>query len=152
MCNLIVYVIWLFIHHAYSDCVSRIFTVSMCDFRWGWKEIKSLIFSLGNTGRSLERCELPQSRLPVWSVENLETLYRQAQSQGHYAIERLDRHRSSERHRRSSALFHNCILLPSAGHENNTALPETDKWFSSPSHFSSFFTVQLLFKCRFVAW
>ena len=61
MCNLIVYVIWLFIHHAYSDCVSRIFTVSMCDFRWGWKEIKSLIFSLGNTGRSLERCELPQS-------------------------------------------------------------------------------------------
>ena len=27
------------------------------------------------------------------------------------------------------------------GHENDTTQPKTDKWLSSPSHFSSFFTV-----------
>ena len=26
-------------------------------------------------------------------------------------------------------------ILPSTGRENNTAQPETDQWFSSPSHF-----------------
>ena len=29
-------------------------------------------------------------------------------------------------------------ILPSTGQENNTAQPKTDKWFSFPSHFSSF--------------
>ena len=29
---------------------------------------------------------------------------------------------------------------------------KTDKWFSSPSHFSMFLTVYLLFMCCFVAW
>ena len=29
--------------------------------------------------------------------------------------------------------------------------PQKDKWIISPSHFSSFFTVYLLFKCRIVA-
>ena len=29
---------------------------------------------------------------------------------------------------------------------------KTDKWFSSPSHFSMFLTVYLLFRCCFVAW
>ena len=31
------------------------------------------------------------------------------------------------------------------------AQPKKDKWISSPSHFSSFFTVYLLLKCCFVA-
>ena len=36
------------------------------------------------------------------------------------------------------------ILGVITGQENNTAQPKTDKWFSSPSHFSSFFS---LFDC-----
>ena len=35
-------------------------------------------------------------------------------------------------------------------HENSIAQPKTDKLLTSPSHFSSFFTVELLFKCRLV--
>ena len=33
------------------------------------------------------------------------------------------------------------VLLASTGQENNTAQPKTDKWFSFPSHFSSFFAI-----------
>ena len=43
-------------------------------------------------------------------------------------------------------------LLPITEQKTNTAQPNTDKWLSSPSHFSTFFTVSLLFKCCFVAW
>ena len=50
-----------------------------------------------------------------------------------------------------SALEQIHCALPSTGHENNTVQPKTDVCLSSPSHFSSFFTVQLLFKCHFVA-
>ena len=44
---------------------------------------------------------------------------------------------------RSLGLKENAELsvLPSTGHETNTAQPKTDKWLSSPSHSSSFFTV-----------
>ena len=33
------------------------------------------------------------------------------------------------------------VIFPSTGHENNIAQPKVDKWFSSSSYFSSFFTV-----------
>ena len=33
----------------------------------------------------------------------------------------------------------NLQIRPSTGLENNTAQPKTDKWFSSTSHFSSFY-------------
>ena len=49
-------------------------------------------------------------------------------------------------------IFGHASILPSIGQENSVAQPKTDKWFSFSSHFSSFFTVQLLFNCRFVAW
>ena len=42
--------------------------------------------------------------------------------------------------------------IPSTGHENNTAQPEAGKRLSSPSYFSSFFTILLLSKCCTVAW
>ena len=32
-------------------------------------------------------------------------------------------------------------ILPSTGQENNIAQPKTDKWFSSPSQFSTFFII-----------
>ena len=32
-------------------------------------------------------------------------------------------------------------ILPSTGHEKNTVQPITDKWLSSPSHFTSFYSV-----------
>ena len=53
--------------------------------------------------------------------------------------------------------YYDCIIdchakiLPSTGYENNIAQTKTDRWLRSPSHFSSFFTVKLLFKCHFVA-
>ena len=37
------------------------------------------------------------------------------------------------------------------GHENNIVQPKPSKRFSSTSHFSLFSTVELLFKCHFVA-
>ena len=45
--------------------------------------------------------------------------------------------------------YHYC--LPSTGHGNNMAQSKVDKFLSLTSHLSPFFTVYLLFKCRFVA-
>ena len=41
------------------------------------------------------------------------------------------------------------LILPSIGQENNTARLKTDKWFSFPSHLSSFFTVYLVLSVSF---
>ena len=42
------------------------------------------------------------------------------------------------------------VLFQALDIENNTAQPKTEMCLSSPSHFSSFFTIQLLFKRHFV--
>ena len=42
-------------------------------------------------------------------------------------------------------------IFPCTGQEHNIPQTKKDKRISFPSHFSSFFTVKLLFKCRFVA-
>ena len=48
------------------------------------------------------------------------------------------------------------IILPSTGQENNSPTPQKISYFASHISFfpfqSSFLTVWLLFKCRFVAW
>ena len=58
----------------------------------------------------------------------------------------LDSHTAPE-------LWQNCgdLYTPINLSIPDIAHPKKGKWISSPSHFSSFFTVQLLFKCRFVA-
>ena len=48
---------------------------------------------------------------------------------------------AKSKHRKSSKERYLINILPSNGRESNIALPKTDKCLSSPSHFSSFFTV-----------